>query len=137
MPQPRQQIKPRRHRHGKASRARGGLIIIFALLRLVDVFFLIALTSGPSSLAVVTVILIGIWTTALLIAIWRRQQWARIVTIALFILCTVTAMVLIPSSSQNLPLLTAYAVAGLVTVGTSTWLIYSRDIRRLTSRERE
>ena len=96
-----------------------------------------ALTSGPSSLAVVTVILIGIWTTALLIAIWRRQQWARIVTIALFILCTVTAMVLIPSSSQNLPLLTAYAVAGLVTVGTSTWLIYSRDIRRLTSRERE
>ncbi len=112
-------------------------MIVFALLRLVDAFFLIGLPNGPTSLALVTVGLVAMWTTALLVAIWRRQGWARLLTIGVFILCAVAAMVMIPNSSRNIPMLTAYIVTGIVTIGASAWLIYSRDVHRLTSRDRE
>ncbi len=134
---PRRPPKPRQHRNGKASRGRVGLVVVFGLLRIVDVFFLLALPTGPSSLPFLAIILAAMWTTAVLIAIWRRQQWARIIMIGLFILVAIAAMVLIPTSTADTPLLTAYVIAAVVSAGSSAWLLRSRDVRRLTSRERE
>lgn len=129
--------KPRRHRNGNVTRARIGLVVVFVLLRLVDAFFVIALPGGPSGLPFAAVLLTGMWTTAVLIVLWRRQQWARIIMIALFGLAAIAALVMIPNTSNDTPFVTAYVVLAAVSVGCGAWLLYARDARRLTSRDRE
>ena len=129
-PPPRQ----RTHRRGSVPRARGGVFVIFALLRMVDGFFYIAL---PAALSIPILTASTLWTTALLVALWRRQYWARIILVALCGIATAGAAIMVPNSWQDTQLLTAYVVGALVTGGCAAYLIYSRDMHRLTSRERE
>ena len=129
-PPPRQ----RTHRRGSVPRARGGVFVIFALLRMVDGFFYIAL---PAALSIPILIASTLWTTALLVALWRRQYWARIILVALCGIAAAGAAIMAPNSLQDTPLLTAYVIGALVTGGCAAYLIRSRDMHRLTSRERE
>ena len=114
-----------------------GLIVIFVLLRLVDVFFFLALPTGPTGLAMPAMIGAFLWTTALLVGVWRRQEWARIILLVLFGACAVTAAIMAPSVWENGALIMAIATGGVIVVGCGIWLGYSRDVRRLISRARE
>ena len=101
---------------------------------MVDGFFFIAL---PTGLSIPILTASTLWTTALLIALWRRQYWARLILIALCGIATMVAAIMAPNSLQDTPLFTAYVVGVLVTIGCAAYLIKSRDMHRLTSRERE
>ena len=79
----------------------------------------------------------SLWTTALLIAIWRRQEWARIILLVLFGLSAVTASIIAPSVWENGPLITALMIGGVIVIACGVWLGYSRDVHRLISRARE
>jgi hypothetical protein len=114
-----------------------GLVVIFIMLRVIDGFFFLSLTDTPSNMIVAAFVLAAMWTTALLVAIWLRQGWARIIMIGLFIIGTIAGMILIPTASNNTPLLTAYIVAAMISAGCAAWLIMSRDMHRLISRDRE
>ena len=135
---PRPPPRPRRQHHrGKASRARIGLLVIFTLLRLVDMLFFMALPTGPHGPAVAAMIAAFLWTTALLVAIWRRQEWARIILLIVFGVSAVTASIMAPAVWENQPLITAFVIGGVIVIGCGVWLGYSRDVHRLISRARE
>ena len=137
-PPPRPPPRPKRQHHrGKASRARIGLIVIFVLLRLVDALLFLALPSGPTGLAVPGMIGAFLWTTALLVGIWRRQEWALIILHGIFGASAVAASIIAPSVWENGALITALVVGGAIVVGSGVWLGYSRDVHRLISRARE
>ena len=130
--------RPRRQHHrGKASHARIGLIVIFVLLRLIDALFFLALPTGPTGLALPALIGAFLWTTALLVGIWRRQEWARIILLVLFGVSAVAASIMAPSVWENGPLITAIMTGGVIVIGCGIWLSYSRDVYRLISRARE
>jgi hypothetical protein len=103
-------------------------------------FFLNALwplgRTGPTTPAIFGSVL---WTTALLIALWRREIWARYLLIALFSLAAIGALIMAPNTldAKDRDLLMAYAVSGMLAVASALYLYYSRDIHRLTSRSRE
>lgn len=161
-PPPRQ----RKHHRGNASQARIGIVVIFCLLRLADFLFLYAVSSDPSTktqleasgstlgqatglillsalpvavpiFAMPGIICNSLWTTAMLFAVWRRQKWARIILIAVFGLSAVITCCQLPFNRGSTELLTALLVRALVLIGCTAYLIYSRDMHRLTSRERE
>ena len=137
-PPPRPPPRPKRHHHrGKASSARIGLVVIFVLLRLIDGLFFLSLPTNPNGLALAAMIGAFLWTTALLVAVWRRQEWARIILIVLFGASAVTASIMAPSVWDNGPLITAFMTGGAIVIGCGIWLGYSRDMHRLISRARE
>ena len=80
-----------------------------------------------------------VFTLVLLIALWRRQVWARYLLIGLFGLAAIGGLVMVPNTldPKDRDLLMAYVAGGLLAVGSALYLYYSRDIHRLTSRDRE
>ena len=135
---PRPPPRARRHHHrGKASRARIGLIVVFVLFRLLDFITLNDIPPELSRQLVSSVITSAIWTTALLIGIWLRKPWARLILIALLGLASVSIIILIPMIADYPAMMTPLVSTLAVHAGVFGWLILSRDVRRLTSRERE
>ena len=137
-PPPRPQ--PRKHRrHGNVARARWGLVVIFCLLGITVGFFLNALPLGRTGLTTPAIFGGTLWTSALLIALWLRHAWARILLIGLFGLAAVGTLILVPNTlaETERDLLMAYVAGGLLASGSALYLYYSRDIHRLTSRDRE
>ena len=110
---------------------------MFCLFCMVGFFFLLAVPIGTPGLTTPAIFGGFLWTTALLIALWQRQHWARILLCGLSWLGTLSAGIMIPNSLQEFSLLTAYVVCAVVTAGCGTYLIYSRDMHRLTGRARE
>lgn len=133
--------RPRKHRsHGNVGRARWGVVVIFLLFCTAVAFFLNALWPlGRTGLTTPAIFGSVLWTTALLIALWRRQIWARYLLIFLFSLAAIGALIMAPNTldPKDRDLLMAYAVSGMLAVASALYLYYSRDIHRLTSRERE
>ena len=115
-------------------RARIGILVIFGLVLAVDGYFFISLPVDKPVLSMPLLIASPLWTAALLIALWRRQHWARLILIGL---CVVAAAAFSIMLVENGPLFTAYLIGTLVSIGCGAYLVYSRDMRRLTSRERE
>ena len=163
-PRPPPRLRKQRH-HGKASRARIGLVVIFVLLRMADAFLLLlvpfgqgipesqgsmegtigyaaaliivsAVPGGTPGLATPGIICSTLWTTALLVAIWRRQYWARAILVAMFGVAALIGMILMTMTPTNSPLFTSMMIREAVMLGCSAYLIFSRDMHRLTSRER-
>ena len=155
----------KQHHHGKASRARIGLVVIFVLLRMADAFLLLlvpfgqgipesqssmdgtfgyaaalilvsAVPGGTPGLATPGIICSTLWTTALLVAIWRRQYWARAILVAMFAVAALIGVILMTGTPTNSPLFTSMMIREAVMLGCSAYLIFSRDMHRLTSRER-
>lgn len=132
--------RPRKHRsHGNVARARWGVFVVFLLFCTGVAFFLNAIPLGRTGLATPAIFGSVLWTTALLVALWRRQIWARYLLIALFSAGAIGALIMVPNTldPKDRDLLMAYAVGGVLAVGSSLYLYYSRDIHRLTSRDRE
>lgn len=127
----------RRHHHGRAGRARIGLLVIFALFRVLDFLFLLGVEPEAMRSALATIITSALWTTSLLIAIAFRHAWARLILLALLALGTVALLIFIPMAFDKPALLTPLIGALLVDAGSFAWLFWSRDVHRLTSRDRE
>ena len=113
--------------------------MIFFLVCTSVAFFLNAVPLGRTGLTTPAIFGSVLWTTALLIALWRRQPWARILLVGLFGLAAIGALIMVPNTlaDSERDLLMAYVVGGMLAVGSALYLYYSRDIHRLTSRERE
>ena len=78
-----------------------------------------------------------IWTTALLIGIWYRQNWCRYILIVLLLLTVVVFMILVPEGMVIFGddmLLVLFGGLALAYAAIAWVLISSRDIRRLTNR---
>lgn len=145
-PQPpakRRQARPptpppkRRHRHGNATRARIGLVVVFLLLCVVEFLFVLGVPPEWKRVLIPSIIVSSLWTTALIIALAFRHAWARLILLGIFALVAVAALVLIPMAFENPTFLTPLFASLLVSAGSFAWLFYSRDIHRLTSRDRE
>jgi len=137
-PPPRQ--RARKHRsHGNVGRARWGVFVIFLFFCTGVAFFLNALPLGTTGLTTPAIFASVLWTTSLLIALWRRQVWARYLLIGLFGLAAIGGLVMVPNTldPKDRDLLMAYVAGGMLAVGSALYLYYSRDIHRLTSRDRE
>lgn len=132
--------RPRKHRrHGNVVRARWGVVVIFCLLCVVEGLFLNALPIGVPGIATPAIFGSALWITALLIAIWLRNAWARLLLMGLFAIIVIGSIIMAPNTldPKDRDLLMAYCGAGLVAMGAGAYLAASRDIYRLTSRDRE
>lgn len=127
----------RRHRHGNPTRARIGLVVVFLLFRVVDFLFILGIPPEGTRLLVVRLCTAALWTTALLIAIALRHAWARVILLVLLALGIVAGLIVTPMVFDQPPLLTPMLTSLLVSAGVFAWLFWSRDVHRLTSRDRE
>jgi hypothetical protein len=138
---PRSSQRQRKHRSGNIPRARTGLVVVFIAILISLGFFCLSLPNPPG----IWIPILGVaplWLGCLIIALWRRQKWARILLITLFGAASVVCLVMIPNSTdapadQKDMLLMAYFIATIVSISSAAYLVYSRDIHRLTSRDRE
>jgi len=110
---------------------------MFILFRVIDFLFLLGVP--PESMRSVWPTIIGstLWTTALLIAVALRHAWARLILLGLLALATVGLLIVIPMVFDKPALLTPLISSLVVNAGSFAWLFWSRDVHRLTSRDRE
>jgi len=80
----------------------------------------------------------AIWTAFLLIAVWLRKNWARYTLIFILLLNTIISMIFIPSAISIVGEINSgifiMIVVGITNTAIAWFLIYSRDIKRLTNR---
>ena len=132
-PPPRQ----RTHRRGNMARARIGLVVIFVLNRVLDFLYLVDIPSELNRPVLSSIITSAIWTTALLIGIALRKAWARLIFLGLLALSVVFILIYFPTAFDYPSLMLPLLASLMVYAGSFAWLIFSRDVHRLTSRERE
>jgi hypothetical protein len=136
------------HRRRRRSRSSGGsefrgklwLIFIFLALRSIEVFMYLLVPTENNTRVLASLINTVIWTTALLIGIWYRQNWCRYVLIAMLILTVVTFMIIVPEAVVLLDDDMLFVLFGGIALAYAAmvWvLISSPDIRRLTDRTDE
>jgi hypothetical protein len=108
--------------------------VLFLLLRVVDFLFLISDPMGISGMTIAGVTASLLWSTTLLVAVWRRREWARVVLVVLLLAAGVVFLVLLSDVHRgDGKFFTAFCGAAAVCGGGAIWLFYSRDVRRLAS----
>jgi hypothetical protein len=132
----------RRRRHGYETHFRTGrlwLIGIFCLLRLADgILYLNAyIYQIPLNYVHSSAIGFGLWTTALLVAMWMRQGWARYCLIGLLsvhttLLFWVLENVYVGAGSERFDYIPALII--FIQLGVIYLLVGIKAIRRLTNR---
>ena len=143
-----QELEPhpsRRRRKGqRSSRSKRGrllLVAIFIAFRISDALMLFAAGPYNNSQLVGSIITTGIWTTALLVAIAYRKNWARYFLIILLILAVVTSFIVVPEILKveitNPVLFTLLCLTTLINAGIAWCLISAPSIRHLTNRSQE
>jgi hypothetical protein len=79
-----------------------------------------------------------LWTTVLLIGVWRRQNWCRYILAALLILSILISIVLFPEIlpvARVIPILGAlFVMQGIIHSVVAWALLASPDIRRLADK---
>lgn len=110
---------------------------MFVLFRLLDFMFLMGTPPELNRSLLSSTITGGLWTTALLIAIAMRKAWARLILLALLGLAAVFTIIVLPLAFDYPSLWMPLGAFLLVNAGSFAWLSYSRDVRRLISRDRE
>lgn len=131
-----------KHWHHLRHRGRGGrlwLICIFIVLRVGDAAFLTFAFHPLNEYPVLKGLSIGsiAWTTMLLVAIWRRQEWARVLLITLISLSMVVFcfVLLLMDTTVAAAAPTRLVASGVLLYGaTLVPLSRSRKIRHLVSR---
>jgi hypothetical protein len=132
-----------KHWHHSRHRSRGGrlwLVAIFIALRAGDAALLKFAFHPLNEYPVLKGLSIGsiAWTTLLLIAIWRRQEWARIllitlISISIAIFCFVL-LLMDPSVGSAAPI--RLIISGVVVHGAVLFpLSRSRKIHHLVSKQ--
>ena len=112
-------------------------MVIFMLFGLLDVLIFLAVPPEMTRTVLPSIIISALWTTSLLIAIALRHGWARLILLAILGLGTVALLILTPMVFDRPALLTPLIGALLIKSGSFAWLLWSRDVRRLISRDRE
>ncbi len=130
--------KSRRRQQGSVTRGKVLLVVIFCVLRGVDLLMYFGTTGSDKTRLLASIITTGIWTTALLVGIWKRQNWARYFLIVLVLLGVFAYALFTPDVVQDKgtgsPLLAVFIIAGAANAGIAFCLIRSRHIRRLCQR---
>ena len=132
-----------RRRRSKASVTRGRwwVVGIFLALRGADAVMLLGTPAGNRTPLYVAVFNTAVWTTVLLIGIWRRMNWARYILCGLLILGLIANLVtiatLIQDKSGGAGTSGLFAIVSVIYLGVVGCLIYSPSIRRLTDRSRD
>jgi hypothetical protein len=130
-------IESRRTRSREAvQRGRMWVIIIFLSQRLTD--FLLYWFTEPSDHPRMVGALLNsaAWTTAMLIGIWCRKNWARYVLATLMVLGVLIAFIFVPSALAEVsirePIVQVMVLCGVVN-GLTVWcLVGVPAVRRLT-----
>jgi hypothetical protein len=113
------------------------LIFIFLALRSIEVFMFLLVPAESNSRVLGSMINTVIWTTALLIGIWYRQNWCRYILIAILLLTVVTLMIIVPEAVVLLDAEILFVLFAGITLAYAAiiWVLISNsDIRRLTDR---
>ncbi|MDB6154729.1 MAG: hypothetical protein JWL90_3182 [Chthoniobacteraceae bacterium] len=135
-----QQPIGRRGRHGRGSSRRGRLLLvaIFFVLRSTDLLMYFGSHANNRAQLLSPIIAGGIWTTALLIAIGCRQNWARYILNSLLVLSVifsfVGSLILLQEGTQDHMPIAMLLIVGLVNAGLFWCLLLSPSIRRLAKR---
>ncbi len=131
-------VRRRGHRRASSQRGRLLLLLIFLLLRVSDLLIYFATPAANKTQLLGPIITGGIWTTAFLIAIGYRKNWARYILSVLMILSVIaSSMFAVTLLQEELPDRRAIAILFISTVitgGAFLCLISSANIRRLTHR---
>ena len=134
---------PREPRRSRKKTARAFLVAIFFLLRIPDAFLFVQTYNpvNPSPGFRGNLIIIAIWTTLFLGAVWFRQRWARYLLIAFVgyvavldgvMLCSV----LLDQQGFQIGPMIGFAVQFVCYIAALAILIRSSSIRRLADRSR-
>jgi hypothetical protein len=122
---------------GSSRRGRLLLIVIFCTLRVADALICFAGPAGARSPALAAVLTGALWTTALIVGIWFRQEWCRWALMVVLLGCILSAAYFL-RAAFDLPLhyasLSVLLVVALIDSAAAWAVIQLRDIRRLTSR---
>lgn len=128
------------HRHRSYLRAKILLVLIWIVSRVLDVAALYFLTAAHQKIALAPLIAGTIWSTTLIIVIWKRQVWGRYIFAAYLVLLTVGAGFLAtylvdPTRALVAPdyRVISFLAADVFCYAAMAWLILtSKDIAYLT-----
>ena len=114
---------------------------MFFVLRALDVFIYFGYPLLNKSALLASIINNIIWTTALLAAIWFRKGWARYVLIFFLALGILAGLIVMPDfwikfEADNRLIITLAVSVGVHAV-VAWFLMFSRDLDRLTGRGKE
>ena len=130
---------PYRHGRGHGSSRRGRLllIVIFCALRASDACLYFGGPADAKSRLLAGILTGALWTTALLVGVWFRQDWCRW-ALTVVLLLGIGAFAVLLREAFELPLrynlVAVPALAALIN-GCAAWaVIVLRDIRHLTNR---
>jgi lipoprotein signal peptidase len=117
------------------------LVAIFLAFRVSDALMLFAAGPYNNSQLVGSIITTGIWTTALLVAIAYRKNWARYFLIILLIIAVVGTFIILPELLKveitSPVLFTVLCLTTVLNAGIAWCLISAPSIRHLTNRSHE
>jgi hypothetical protein len=135
----------RRRRKGqRSSRSKRGrllLVAIFVAFRVSDALMFFAAGPHDKTQLVTSLITSAVWTTALLVAIAYRQNWARYILIFLLILGVafflIVAPVILKDEVDNPAMVPVLCITALINALSAWCLISASSIRRLTNSNHE
>jgi hypothetical protein len=128
----------RQHYRGRADRGRMWVVVIFAVLGgLNGLGYLVGAQFDRRDVLAMALVSF-LWTTVLLIGVWRRQNWCRYILAALLILSILISIVLFPEIlpvARVIPILGAlFVMQGIIHSVVAWALLASPDIRRLADK---
>lgn len=125
----------KRRRGSQSKRGRLLLVAIFVALRISDAVILFGAGPYGGSEVLSSVITTGIWTTALLVAIGYRQNWARYILVGLLFLGVLGFLIVAPMIAKDEvkspTMVTVLCITTIINAGAAWCLISSSSIRRL------
>jgi hypothetical protein len=100
-----------RHGHGRRARiirrARLWLVMMFISFRVVDALALVTYfgvhSSASKGRVLGGILSTGVWTTVLLVCIWKRQMWARYMLTTILMIEVIGTAVSVPEFAGMLP----------------------------------
>ncbi len=111
------------------------LVVIFLLFRALDAWYVMGPPVIPKSQLQPLLVGSGLWLTALLLAMWLRQKWARYIFVAVMWVSVGTLMIVGSDMLVYKPMLPTFVATGVLMSLVAAWMGYSRDAHRLTDTE--
>jgi len=134
---PRQRRRRRKSQNrGTSSRGRFLLVIMFLALRVADAVMYFGSPPGNERNMLSSILTSAIWTTALLVVIGYRKNWARYALGIILALGILGSIIVLPASFEkeirDRSLVVIISILSFIYVGILWCLIASPSIKRLT-----